>query len=54
MKHFRILLVLVMVFAVSLPGCIVSKKDYLLKEEEAQKCSDNLARQTSENKDLRN
>ncbi len=53
MKNFRTLLFLFLVFAVSLPGCIVSKKDYVLKEEEANKCAASLARQVEENKALR-
>jgi len=43
----------VLVLAVLLSGCVVSKKDYLLKEEEARNCEQNLAQQVRENKALR-
>ena len=46
-------ILLILVLAVSLSGCIVSKKDYLLKEDEARNCSETLAVQVGENKDLR-
>lgn len=34
-------------------SCVVSKKDYLLKEDEASRCTDNLRMQVEENKTLR-
>jgi chemotaxis protein MotB len=46
-------ILLILVFAVSLSSCIVSKKDYLLKEDEAQNCANSLAGQVQENKALR-
>jgi len=49
----RVLILLLLALAVFFSGCMVSKKDYLLKEDEAQKCADSLARQVDENKDLR-
>lgn len=53
MKALRIPLLLLLALAVFSSGCIVSKKDYLLKEDEAQKCAENLAGQVEENKALR-
>jgi chemotaxis protein MotB len=46
-------ILLILVFAVSLSSCIVSKKDYLLKEDEARDCAGSLALQVEENKALR-
>ena len=46
-------ILLILVLAVSLSSCIVSKKDYLLKEDEARSCTETLAVQVGENKDLR-
>jgi chemotaxis protein MotB len=42
-----------LVLTVLFSGCIVSKKDYLLKEEEATNCNENLLQQVEENKALR-
>ena len=53
MKTIRNPILLILVLAVSLSGCIVSKKDYLLKEDEAKKCTDSLSRQVDENKTVR-
>jgi chemotaxis protein MotB len=44
----------IIVLTVSLSGCVVSKKDYLLKEDEAQKCTESLALQVKENKTVQN
>jgi chemotaxis protein MotB len=46
-------LLFTLILTVSLSGCIVSKKDYLLKEDEAKRCTDNLARQVQEGRTLR-
>jgi chemotaxis protein MotB len=53
-KTVRNPILFIIVLAVSLSGCVVSKKDYLLKEDEAQKCTQSLARQVNENRDLQN
>lgn len=53
MKSSRIPILVLLTLAVFFSGCIVSKKDYILKEDEAQKCADNLAGQVVENKALR-
>lgn len=53
MKALKYQIPFILVLAVSLAGCVVSKKDYLLKEDEAQKCTESLARQVNENKTLR-
>ena len=54
MKTVRNHILLIIVFAVFFSGCVVSKKDYLLKEDEANKCTESLARQVNENKALQN
>ena len=54
MNTIRNSMLLMIVLAVSLSGCVVSKQDYLLKEDEAQKCTESLARQVKENKTLQN
>jgi len=54
MKIIRYSILLIPVLVVSLSSCIVSKKDYLLKEDEARNCTENLAGQVEENKALRN
>ena len=53
MKYLRNPILLILVFTVLFSGCIVSKKDYLLKEEEATNCNQTLARQVEENRALR-
>jgi chemotaxis protein MotB len=50
-KALSISLILVISFAVS--GCVVSKKEYLLKEEELGKCSDRLKAALGENETLK-
>jgi chemotaxis protein MotB len=52
-KSLRYPIILILVLTVALPGCIVSKKEYLLKEDEARNCSESLAGQVEENKALR-
>ena len=53
MKYLRNPILLMLVLTVLFSGCIVSKKDYLLKEEEATNCNENLAQQVEENRALR-
>ncbi|MGD8353613.1 MAG: OmpA family protein [Pseudomonadota bacterium] len=53
MKILRYPVLLISLLSLLLTGCIVSKKDYILKEEEAQNCSKELVRQANENKSLR-
>ncbi len=53
MINLRNPIFLILILTVSLSGCIVSKKDYLLKEDEAKRCTENLARQVQEDKTLR-
>jgi chemotaxis protein MotB len=53
MKTLRIPILLLLTLAVFFSGCVVSKKDYILKEDEAQKCADSLVGQVEENKALR-
>ena len=53
MKTLRIPILVLLAITVFSSGCIVSKKDYLLKEDEAQKCTENLAGQVEDNKALR-
>jgi chemotaxis protein MotB len=53
MKTIRYPILLILALTVSLSGCIVSKKDYVLKEDEARNCADSLAGQVEENKTLR-
>jgi chemotaxis protein MotB len=52
-KILRYPVLLISLLSLLLTGCIVSKKDYILKEEEAQNCSKELVRQANENKSLR-
>jgi len=52
-KNIRYVLLLILVLTVSVSGCIVSKKDYLLKEDEARNCAESLAFQVEDNKALR-
>lgn len=54
MNTIRNSIFFLIVLAVSLSGCVVSKKDYLLKEDEARKCTDSLALQVKENKTVQN
>jgi len=53
LKYLRNPILLMLVLTVLFSGCIVSKKDYLLKEEEATNCNENLAQQVEENRALR-
>jgi chemotaxis protein MotB len=53
MKTIRYPILLILALTVSLSGCIVSKKDYVLKEDEARNCADSLAGQVEESKALR-
>jgi chemotaxis protein MotB len=53
MKITRITILMVIALAVLFSGCVVSKKDYLLKEDEARNCTESLAGQVEENKALR-
>lgn len=53
MKNLGIILSISLVLMVFSSSCIVSKKDYLLKEDEARNCADNLAVQVEENRTLR-
>ena len=48
MKTMRIPVLLLLVLAVFSSGCLVSKKDYILKEEEARNCTESLAGQVEE------
>ncbi len=52
-KIHRIPLVIAIIAPLLLTNCVVSKKDYLLKEEEADKCTRNLKMQVEENRALR-
>jgi len=52
-KSVRIQLVVLIGLALMTSGCLVSKKDYILKETEAAKCADSLKGQVEENKALR-
>lgn len=42
------------IFSILVSGCVVSEKDYLLKEEEATRCAGTLQMQAEENRELRN
>jgi len=53
MKNLGILLSMSLILILFSSSCIVSKKDYVLKEDEARECSENLAGQVEENKALR-
>jgi len=53
MKNLGILLSMSLILILLSSSCIVSKKDYVLKEDEARECSENLAGQVQENKALR-
>ncbi|MDF1536179.1 MAG: OmpA family protein [bacterium] len=53
MKICRIFLVIAVAAPLLLTNCVVSKKDYLLKEEEADNCSRDLKMQVGENLALR-
>ena len=53
MVSVRNTVILILILTLSLPGCLVSKKDYLLKEDEARNCSEKLAGQVQENQTLR-
>jgi len=53
MKKLGILLSMSLILTLFSSSCIVSKKDYVLKEDEARNCSENLAGQVEENKALR-
>jgi hypothetical protein len=46
-------MILILALTVSLSSCIVSKKEYLLKEDEARSCADRLTLQVEDNKALR-
>lgn len=52
MKTMRKNLLLFVVLSLLVSGCVVSEKDYLLKEEEAAKCSQTLRTQVEENRAL--
>ena len=52
MKNLGILLSMSLILTLFSSGC-VSKKNYVLKEDEARNCSENLAGQVEENKALR-
>ena len=54
MKSVKISFVAVVALALLTSSCVVSKKDYILKEEEATRCTNNLRMQVEENKALRN
>ena len=53
MRRIQIAFVMIIVSALLASSCVVSKKDYLLKEDEASRCTDNLRMQVEENKTLR-
>ena len=53
MKTLKIPFLLIIALTVLVSGCVVSKKDYLLKEEEASKCTRNLKMQVEENRTLK-
>ncbi|UCG38690.1 MAG: OmpA family protein [bacterium] len=53
MKNPRSILLLAAALSVLLSGCVVSKKDYLLKKDEADRCAGNLQVQVEENRSLR-
>lgn len=53
MRRIQIAFVMIIASALLASSCVVSKKDYLLKEDEASRCTDNLRMQVEENKTLR-
>ncbi len=53
MKNLGILFSMSLILILLSSSCIVSKKDYVLKEDEARECSENLTGQVQENKALR-
>jgi chemotaxis protein MotB len=53
MKNLGTLLSMSLILILLSSSCIVSKKEYVLKEDEARECSENLAGQVEENKALR-
>ena len=53
MKIYKIPLLIAVIAPLLLTNCVVSKKDYLLKEGEADKCTQNLKMQVEENRALR-
>ena len=53
MKIYKIPLLIAVIAPLLLTNCVVSKKDFLLKEEEAGKCAQNLKMQVEENRALR-
>ena len=52
-KSMRKSILLVIVLSLTVSGCLVSKKEYLLKEEEAARCTQNLRTQVEENRALK-
>jgi chemotaxis protein MotB len=52
-RRIQITFFIVIALTMLVSSCVVSKTDYLLKEDEAAKCTDNLRRQTEENRALR-
>jgi len=52
-KTLKIPFLVVIALTLMVSGCVVSKNDFLLKEEEAAKCTDNLRMQSEENRALR-
>jgi septal ring factor EnvC (AmiA/AmiB activator) len=52
-KIYRIPLLIAVIAPLLLSNCVVSKKDFLLKEEEADKCSQSLKMQVEENRALK-
>jgi hypothetical protein len=53
MKLYRIPILIAVIAPLLLSNCVVSKKDYLLKEEEADKCATSLQMQVEENRALK-
>ncbi len=53
MRTTRVPFLLIAVVALMASGCLVSKKDFLLKEEEAVRCTDSLRVQVEENRALK-
>jgi chemotaxis protein MotB len=52
-KIYRIPILIAVIAPLLLSNCVVSKKDFLLKEEEADKCSQSLKMQVEENRALK-